>query len=139
MGTGDIPSGGQRSANALAVFGGATASPIPEPRDGFVAWPPPGFIPYQLVFARWSFSLRGADFSDAQVVMTIDGKNQSIIVEDIRNGFGDNTFVWLPDGMSDSAAWPRPTNDSLILINLSNVKVGNETKSFTYQVTVIDP
>ena len=38
-------------------------------RDGFVAWPPPGFVPYQTVYPRWSFVLRGADFTNATVTM----------------------------------------------------------------------
>ena len=35
----------------------------PPVRSGFVAWPPDGFVPYQVVPARWSFSLPNTDFS----------------------------------------------------------------------------
>ncbi|NJL06145.1 MAG: hypothetical protein HC911_14825, partial [Chloroflexaceae bacterium] len=53
MGTGDVPSIDRSwGANALWVFG--SRSPTRTARDEFVAWPPPGFVPYQIVYPRWS-------------------------------------------------------------------------------------
>ena len=70
MGTGDIPPVGGRTANALWVIDDHTWDPRPATRDGFVAWPPAGYVPYQVVFPRWSFSYPDADFSQATVTLT---------------------------------------------------------------------
>ena len=68
MGMGDIP--GQ--ANALWVVGGAGGAVVP--RDGYVAWPPKGYVPRSLVFPRWSFALVGADLAAASVSVTRNGR-----------------------------------------------------------------
>ena len=73
MGTGDLPPTGGSSSNALWVIDGHVWDPRPATRDMFVAWPPPGYVPYQVVFPRWSFSYPNADFSQASVTMTLDG------------------------------------------------------------------
>ena len=57
MGTGNIPAtGGFKATAALWIFDSNFARARPDTRDGFVAWPPPGFVPYQVVFPRWSFT-----------------------------------------------------------------------------------
>lgn len=75
MGIGDVAaSSSGHAANALWVFDERVfneTSPDDQPplREElrFVAWPPRGFVPADLVFPRWSFTLAGADFSDADV------------------------------------------------------------------------
>ena len=74
MGIGDIP--GQ--ANALWVLDGAGGAVIP--RDGYVAWPPKGYVPRSLVFPRWSFALVGADLASASVTVTRNGRACSVTV-----------------------------------------------------------
>src|SRR6185312_8522029 len=70
MGTGDIPAGnGFTNANATWVLDGNYGTARPATRDGFVAWPPPGYVPYPVVFARWSFAYPNADFSTATVAV----------------------------------------------------------------------
>ncbi|MCY4487507.1 MAG: CAP domain-containing protein, partial [Deltaproteobacteria bacterium] len=56
---------GSSSANALHVLGDLTGSPdrLREVR-GFVACPPPGYVPAAAVFRRWSFRLFG-DFDSS--------------------------------------------------------------------------
>ena len=72
MGTGDIPPVSNfSSSNALRVFDNHMWEQRPPTREEFVAWPPPGFVPYQVVFPRWSFSFAQADFSQAWVSMRI--------------------------------------------------------------------
>src|SRR3954464_7620558 len=61
MGTGDVPSSGPAddpypAANELCVFDGNTFGPRPATREEYVAWPPPGYVPYQVVGPRWSFA-----------------------------------------------------------------------------------
>src|SRR4051812_5899144 len=65
MGTGSVPgTSGHSPAQAEwnGAGGGSTAT-----RDAFVAWPPKGFVPYQVVFPRWSFTLPAGDFTNATV------------------------------------------------------------------------
>ena len=140
MGTGDVPgSGSYSSSNSLVVFGNPLTSPAPAPRDGFVAWPPAGFVPHPLVFARWSFSIAGADFSAAAVSMSSKGSAISVTLSPVANGYGDNTLVWIPLGLGDSAAWPTITADTTYTVTVSNVKISGTPHSYTYAVTVFNP
>ena len=142
MGTGDIPAGTGSQANALAVFGGA-ASSTRTARDTFVAWPPPGYVPYNLVFARWSLSYNFVDFSAATVTMTIDGVPQSLIIENRDNGsgfsFGEDSIVWRIDSMSDGADWPNPNGESTVHIKIENAKVSGSAQTFEYDVIIFTP
>ena len=126
--------GSTRSANALYIFAGTTARPATD----IVAWPPRGYVPYQLVYPRWSFSLNSspyADYSGATISMLEGGMPVSLnIISDDFVGYGDNTLVWEPSGLSFSAG----QGDRVFTIEVSNV--GNAEQSvFSYQVTVIDP
>ncbi len=69
FGTGDIPPEG---SNALYVARGSRdGSNRTREERGFVAWPPPGYIPPAVNWGRWSFDLTDAqylaDFSTASV------------------------------------------------------------------------
>ncbi|MCG6860453.1 MAG: CAP domain-containing protein [Chromatiaceae bacterium] len=143
MGTGDIPSGGgYASTNALWVFDGNYLGTRPTVRDTYVAWPPPGYVPYDVVFPRWSFSYPGANFSGATVSMTKDGIPVPIVTETVVNGYGEPTIVWVPDGLnanSYSTSWPQPAGDTTYTVTLGNISAGGGTIQETYDVTVFDP
>ena len=144
MGTGDVDGTANNqfyAANALWVTGASAANP-PASRAGFVAWPPPGYVPYQLVFPRWSFSLAGADLSAATVSMTRDGQALPVRQEAYANGYGDNTLVWVPDNLSTAAPFvvgAAPAGDVTTSVTVGNVKTGGQVRTFTYQVTAFDP
>lgn len=138
MGTGSIPrQSPHQGANALRVIGGHGARPAgPE----WVAWPPPGFVPWQVMpreSSRWSFSLPEADFSAAQVVVTHLGEELPLTFERQANdeGIGDNTLVWRPEGIPIRA----PAMDLRYEVRLSGVKVGATERAFSYEVILIDP
>lgn len=126
--------GSTRDANALWVFAG-TAS---RPAAGIVAWPPKGFVPYRLVYPRWSFSLNSspsANYSAATVSMQEGSTPVALnIISRTANGYGDNTLVWEPSGLSFSAGQADRAFD-IVVSNVSNA--GQST--YTYRVTVIDP
>jgi len=62
------------AANAVWVVDDANYwGPRPATRNAFVSWPPPGYVPYPVVYPRWSFSYPSADFSAATVTMTSNG------------------------------------------------------------------
>ena len=145
MGTGDVDgTGATLGANALYILDQTSfANPAPTPRDGFVAWPPPGFVPYALLSPRWSFSYPGADFSAATVTMTRQGVAVAARLEAVSPGAGDNTLVWVVDG-EDPANPPVPTapaegQETATNVTVANVLVNGAARSFTYSVTPIDP
>ena len=137
MGTGDIPpQGGYWAANALWVFDrdrmwGAR----PETRDEFVAWPPPGYVPYQVVYSRWSFSYPKADFSQATVSMTRGGQPLAVQRNTPRDNYGENTLVWEPQVDFGNP----PAGDTTYQVALSNVVIDGEPRNFTYTVIIFDP
>jgi len=139
MGTGDIPSDGGWAANALWVFDAHMWDPRPATREPYVAWPPPGFVPYQVVFPRWSFSYDDADFSQATVSMTQGGQSVPVTVEAVKTGYGENTIVWIPNGLSSTGTWPKPAQDTSYRVTVGNVLVSGSGRSFTYDVVVMDP
>jgi hypothetical protein len=145
MGTGDVgetvaDSQNYPSANALWVIPDSWP-PRPATRDDFVAWPPPGFVPYSVVPARWSFSYPGADFSSALVTMTVDGRPMSARLEPVAVGYGENTLVWVAGDLDPNVptTWPRPATDQVVRVQVTGVRIGAATRSFDYQVVIFDP
>jgi hypothetical protein len=135
MGCGNIPATGGSAANDLWVIGGAGTRP---PQPAWVAWPPPGYVPWQIMprsSGRWSFSYAGATFSGAAIFMRRAGTNVPVTLEAQAQGYGDNTIVWVPQGIPTGA----PTGDAIYSVTVSNVVVSGQARSFTYNVTIIDP
>ncbi len=136
MGTGDIPpTGSYRSSNDLWVFDENMWEPRPQTREEYVAWPPPGYVPYQVVFPRWSFAYAGADFSGATVRMSSGGQSIPVTVQAVVNGYGENTLVWEPD-LSFGAP---PASDTAYDVTVSGVIIDGLSRDFAYQVIVFDP
>jgi hypothetical protein len=135
MGTGNIPSTGGWAANDLWVIGGSGSRPA---QPAWVAWPPPNYVPYQIMprsSGRWSFSYPGATFTGATVFMQRAGTNVALTLEAQAQGYGDNTIVWVPQGVPAGA----PASDITYSVTLSNVVVSSQSRTFTYKVTIIDP
>ena len=129
--TGDIPANvGVWPANALHVLNvdwNATST-----RDGFVAWPPPGFVPGYVVYPRWSLmtfaSSNRADFSNATV--TVTGPNGPLGVSyDYR---GPGRIVFVPAGF-ERAPLKFPS-DYTYTVNITGI-TGGPTSSYSYAVT----
>ena len=139
MGTGDIPNGGQWAANSLYVFDASIWAPRPATRDPFVAWPPPGYVPYNTVYPRWSFAVPSADFSGSTVTV----KQGSTVIPVTKftqvNNYGENTLVWQIASMTDWEYWPKPTGDVSYTVTITNVIVNAVSKNYSYTVTVFDP
>ncbi|MGI9240976.1 MAG: CAP domain-containing protein, partial [Verrucomicrobiales bacterium] len=132
MGTGDIPSGaGHNAANCLWVIGDSRS---PTPPDQASYWPPKGFVPWQTVWERWSYSYPGANFASANVSMTKDGVPVPLTVESrTANGYGDNTIVF----NAPSTVGPV-SEDTKYTVTITGISNSGPT-SVTYDVTVIDP
>lgn len=143
MGSGDVPAQGDKNrANALWVIDAEHWGVRPATRDYFVAWPPPGHVPYPVVFPRWSFAYPDADFSGARVGMSCTGQPVAVEIESVAGMSGESAIIWAADGLNADAsltAWPRPVTDTVYTVWVSNVVIGGVSSNFTYQVTVIDP
>lgn len=142
MGTGDVAgSSTLEPANAIWVIDSRLNSARPTTRSLHVAYPPAGYVPYSLVWPRWSFSYPDADFSSATVTMRRNGVDISVVREPVTTGVGEPTLVWVYDGKdSDSdAGHPRPASDITYTVNIAAVRIGGVLRNFEYNVTVFDP
>lgn len=117
----------------------------PAKTPAFIAWPPKGFIPRDVVYPRWSLSVPApsypyqVDFTEATVEMTdAKGANVSLTIEyanPIENSYaGDNTISWKPVGINLSS-----NADQKYTVKVSNVKVSGESKDYQYDVTIFKP
>ena len=142
MGTGDVAgSSTLEPANAIWVIDSRLNSPRPTTRSTHVAYPPAGYVPYSLVWPRWSFSYPGADFTGATVSMRRNGVDISVAREPVTTGVGEPTLVWVYDGKdSDSdAGHPRPASDIIYTVSINAVRIEGALRNFEYNVTVFDP
>lgn len=134
MGTGDIPSvSGYPPSNALWVFDMDNMwGDRPNTREQFVAWPPPGYVPQQVIYPRWSFSYPQADFADTTVIMSRNGQPLNVTLNPIADGFGENTIVWEPVDLNTD-------NDIVYNVTLQNVVIDSVPQTFNYEVVAIIP
>lgn len=143
MGSGDVPGDvvkGYHSSNVLWVLP-ERIEERPVTRDAFVAWPPRGFVPANLVYSRWSFSYPGADFSEADVSMTRDGSPLTLTLEPLsEERIGDPTLVWVPFGMETTAreSWELDEPQESIRVRISRVRIGEAYRDFDYNVEIFD-
>jgi uncharacterized protein YkwD len=153
-------------ANALWVFDDRVFADSPPMREdeGFVAWPPRGFVPPDLVYPRWSFGLADADFENATVSMISDGKQVPIEIVarlSLQGYVPSPIIVWEPvadpgpvdlrfspggaDDETASSDQPEPSGpidldaeyDTSYDIVVSGVVVDGAEVSFEYTVVVM--
>ncbi len=128
----EIGVGNTAQANAIWVIGNAGTTPSDAPE--FISWPPKGYSPKQLAYQRWSFSIAGADFSNAQISMKdAAGNSISITLEALDPNYGDPTLVWVPDGIITNSE-----EDTSYTVSLQDVEVSGEITAFEYEVVLFD-
>ncbi len=139
VGVGDLPSSSTHySANTLQVIDSNrafSAEPVLRESDGFVAWPTRGYNPGELVFPRWSFTLRGATFESAQVTVVRNGQTlaNSIVHRSTKaNSAPFPNIVWEPAGVDTS-----PSVDQVYTVTVSNVSVGAQKRTYSYDVIIL--
>lgn len=142
MGTGDIPEVGEHRARHVSHWVDRDHSaPWGAVRDEFIAWPPPGYVPYQIVFPRWSLFYQGADFTAATVDMSKGNVPVSVRI-DSRNNDYRQSIVWIPEGYDPdeySQIWEHVDEDTTYSVAIRNVLINGVSRDFTYEVTIIDP
>jgi hypothetical protein len=126
MGTGDVPPvGTNMAANTTWVFDANYFGPRPALRTPYIAWPPSGYVPYQTVYPRWSFSLTNADFTNAIVTMTSNGVSIAVFQENNAINYGENTVVWVPMGLNQNnyfTVFPFNGSDTVYGVTVSNIR-----------------
>ena len=104
--------------------------------DPWVAWPPAGFVPDDVVFERWSISYAGAGTADlrgARVRVTENGRPLAVTVLPVIDGFGDPALGFeLPD------ARPATAGDTIYRVNITGISVDGRAADQTYAVTAFD-
>ena len=153
IGTGNVRSSGRfGAANAMHLGYDWDLDPTVREERGFVAWPPAGYVPADVVWGRWSFSkqwiatevtrsgnvtytrlfLTQPDFSRATVTVTDhDGPVETEIIH------RDTALVWAMHGDTNSALLPEPTDgDHCYTLTISNVEEDDGAVQAPYQYAV---
>jgi len=135
MGTGDVSGDDSHwPANALWVLG-EMSEQRPVTRHPFVAWPPPGYVPFPVVYPRWSLSMDAADMTSATVSMRHDGEPVELRLLPVVNGFGEDTLVWEPLSTVEAT----PSSDHWYEVSVRDIMVGQHLQSVDYTVIIFDP
>ncbi len=102
----------------------------------WVSWPPPGFVPEDTVYPRWSMSYAGSgtvNLSGARVTVTENGRNLQVRILPNHNGFGDPTLGWEVIGSN-----PTAPGDVVYNVNVTGVTIDGRATSRRYTVTSFD-
>lgn len=131
MGVGDVAAtAGGHAANALWVFDehvfhetSEIDRPVMREQLRFVAWPPRGFVPSELVFPRWSFTLADADFSGADIRLYRPGapEAQREVKLEVVDRVGAEGHVPLPTIVWEPHFLPPTSHDAAYLVVVSGV------------------
>ncbi len=124
--------GETNTAMALHVLG--NPSPSASMQRDFVAWPPPGYAPYEFAFARWSFGIPGAEVGKASVTVTKGGAEVPVSIVHRGGTTGDPSIVFEPSGFPLTAP---PPEDLTYRVTVSDIG-GTQASSYSYSVTLIN-
>jgi uncharacterized protein YkwD len=101
-------------------------------RDGFAAYPNPGWFPAPLLHQAWSLQRPGADFSQARVALAT-ASGAPIPARIIYAGAVVTPVIgFVPD-------LPTPAEDTVVRVTVSNVTVAGARTAFTYDVALFVP
>jgi uncharacterized protein YkwD len=134
------------SSGTLWVINGFTGgNPLPAKTPKYMAWPPKGYVPNDVVYPRWSLSVPApshpfmVDFTNATVEMTNpNGDPVALTIEHADEGggssYGDNTIIWRPQGINLTS-----TADQKYTVMVKNVLVSGVATNYTYDVIIFKP
>jgi len=149
MGVGNVAaSDNGREANALwvfddQVFGETNNEARPRVREDrrFVAWPPRGFVPRELVYPRWSITMADADFSEANVTMFRHfDEAPGLVALNVVDRVGAPGHVPLPAIVWEPEIDPSADEDTYYTVIVRDIKApdGRSTiPPITYTVKVL--
>jgi uncharacterized protein YkwD len=134
-----------RASTLWVINADAALAPLPSTTPGFIAYPPKGFVPKQVVYPRWSLSIPypsypfEVNFTNATVTMTnAAGEDMPLTIEYANDASriysGDHTIVWRPNGINLNS-----NMDVKYTVKVKNVLVNGVAKSYEYDVNIINP
>jgi hypothetical protein len=125
----EIGTGDTTNTNAIWVVNDSQRETFTtrEP-EGYVMWPPRGYVPRATIFPRWSVSHNKADFSYAQV--EIQFQNKKIVIDDpysdTENIGNLRTLVF---------EWIRPPKGTgPVIITVSGIELEGTMRTLQYEV-----
>ncbi len=134
-------------SEAILTANGVTYDSIDVPE--FIAYPWNGYVPINLIFPKWSFSIPQnniVDFNQTTISM-FDSKGKVIKIEKLKEykSYLDHTIVWTATGLFSDYEITYGINkleengflDKKIRIMIRNVKVNGSFKDYEYFVEPI--
>lgn len=142
-----LPTAAQAAQTTAEQAAQTTAAATREP---FVAWPPPGYVPWQALYLanpayyasnpdqtrlRWSLQLWGARFDRATVTATLDGT--AVPVQKVAHDNNYNQSIVFVPGIE--YGWVADGREHTIAVRVANViDAGGTRRDFTYDVILFD-
>jgi hypothetical protein len=131
----EIGIGESSKSNALFVVQGKrNDKPSVREAEGFIMWPPRGFVPRNVIFERWSITNPSADFSDTEIYVESGNESFQISSSDItvsNDLYGDGpTLIFNLDSQVRSG--------ETITITAKDVLVDGVNMTLNYQVKPIE-
>jgi S1-C subfamily serine protease len=131
----EIGIGESSKSNALFVVQGKrNDKPSVREAEGFIMWPPRGFVPRNVIFERWSITNPSADFSDTEIYVESGKESFQISSSDItvsNDLYGDGpTLIFNLDSQVRSG--------EAITITAKDVLVDGVNMTLNYQVKPIE-
>jgi uncharacterized protein YkwD len=154
--SGGVYNGWYQTTNALYWIADNWPSATRDPDTSYVAWPPAGWTPDEVVYPRWSFApnadARDVDFSGSTITMeTLSGASVPITNTYVRDYTGngltipDDVLVWEPDLPAVSpAVWDgtdhlEVTGDDVVFkVFVNNVVVDGVATDHEYWTSIMD-
>jgi uncharacterized protein YkwD len=126
--------GSTTRANALWVIESTDGS---RPSTDIVAWPSKGYVPWPLVYERWTVSSNlapDADYTAARVTVSTGGALLAVSKQTVHDGYADNTLVFdvtIPDALRSAGA------ETAFDVTVTNVLVNGTARTLRYRTTAI--
>ena len=145
MGVGHVAgSDDLHESNVLWVFDDDVFADAPKTREesGFVAWPPRGYVPEDIVHPRWSFGLGKANFDSAGVQMTVNGEDVPIhvVARLSKEGHVPSPIIVWETQDDFNEIYDKETDlaqDVKVSVTVANVIIDGAARDFSYEVTIL--
>lgn len=125
--------GGTNGTDAVYVFGDTkTHDSLPR----YVAWPPAGFCPAEIVSDRWSISVPGvsAKYANAKATVTLDGQVLPLEYTETTS-YGDDGLVF---EIKDWAKWQEKMLDKKVKVQVKGIEYEDKIATFSYEIVLFN-
>ena len=107
---------------------------------GFVAWPPPGYVPPEMLPQLWSFMLAKADFSRASVSVADHSGSVPVTIAGSDAWYQERVIWWSVADVDALARRVGPTDaDHCYTVTVSGARINSKIQSpYEYAVCILD-